>query len=314
MPAQRAVPCLIGATGVGKTPVGIETARRLGAEVICCDALTVYRGLAILTAKPSPPPDAPHHLLDVLHPHETYSAARFLDDADRLIEEIHARGREALIVGGTALYLKAFAKGIGPRFGRDEALRARLEALAAEQGPQALWDLLAAQDPARAKELHRNDLRRLVRALEIVAASGRPASELRQEWDAPDRRPLAIVGLRRGAADLDARIRARAAGMLAEGVADEVARLAASVPPASRELRQALGLADVEAHLAGRLSRDACVDRLALATRQFAKRQATFFAQFEAACWLDVEPGEPPTVTAARVVAAIADYPRGTSA
>ena len=309
--AERPIPCLIGATGVGKTAVGIVVARRLCAEVICCDALTVYRGLSILTAKPSPPPDAPHHLVDVCSPDETYSAARFLDDADRLVDEIRGRGREALIVGGTALYLKAFAKGIGPRVGRDEALRARLEALAASEGPQALWDLLESQDPVRAGELHRNDTRRLVRALEIVAASGRPASDLRREWTAPDRRPLSIVGLRRGAADLEARIRLRAAGMLAEGVAEEVERLATAVPPPSRELRQALGLGDVEAYLAGRLSREACIDRLALATRQFARRQATFFAQFDAATWLDVAPDEPSTETAARVVAV---YARGTSA
>ncbi len=214
-------------------------------------------------------------------------------------------------MGGTALYLKAFAKGIGPRVGRDDALRARLEALAAARGPQALWDLLEAQDPVRARELHRNDLRRLVRALEIVAATGRPASDLRREWDAPDRRPLAIVGLRRGPADLEARLRARAAGMLAEGVAEEVARLAAAVPGASRELRQALGLSDVEAHLAGRLSRTACIDRLTLATRQFAKRQATFFAQFDATTWLDVGPAEADDAVAARVVEV---YARGTSA
>ncbi len=305
------MPCLIGATGVGKTAVGVEVARLLGAEVICCDALTVYRGLSILTAKPSPPPTAPHHLLDVCSPDQTYSAARFLDDADRLVAGIRGRGREALIVGGTALYLKAFAKGIGPRVGRDDALRARLEALAAREGPSALWALLEAQDPVRAHELHRNDTRRLVRALEIVAGSGRPASALRREWSAPDRRPLAIVGLRREPADLEERIRRRAEGMLAEGVAAEVERLAAATPPASRELRQALGLKDVEAYLGGSLSREGCVERLALRTRQFAKRQATFFAHFGAATWLDVAPDEPAARTAARVAAV---YALGTSA
>src|SRR5262245_50858137 len=179
------VSCLVGATGSGKTEAAIALARRIGAEVVCCDAMTVYRGLSILSAKPSPPPDVPHHLLDVVDPGESYSAARFVEDADRLVAEIRGRGRVPLVVGGTALYLKAWTKGLGPKVARDAALRARLEAEADAHGTETLHARLANADPARAAEVHRRDRRRIVRALEIVESTGVKASDLRREWDAP---------------------------------------------------------------------------------------------------------------------------------
>jgi tRNA dimethylallyltransferase len=287
---------------VGKSDVAVALARRLGGEVICCDALTVYRGVSILTAKPAPPADVPHHLLDVADPWEHYDAARFARDADALVAGIRSRGRVPLVAGGTALYLKVWTKGLGPRVGRDPALRARLDALVAERGPGALLERLATLDPLRAAQLHRNDVRRLVRAIEIAETAGVPASALRGEWGAPDRVAVRVVGLRRDPADLARRIEARARAMFREGLAQEVARLDAGPRPPSKELEQAIGLADVRDHLAGRLTLEETVARIAQATRRFAKRQTTFFRQFPAARWLDVPPDEPPSATAARVL------------
>jgi tRNA dimethylallyltransferase len=303
--APPPVPCLVGPTGSGKTDVGVALARAIGAEVVCCDALTVYRGVSVLTAKPEPPPDVPHHLAGVAEPSETYSAARFVEDADRAVAGIRARGRVPLLVGGTALYLLSFTKGLARASGRDEAVRARLDALAREGGTRALHDLLSRVDPARAAQVHENDARRLVRALEIVEATGRPASELRSEWTAPDRVPTAVAGLRRAPDDLAARIERRVAEMARAGAVEEVRRLRAAPVPPSRELAQAIGWKELCAHLEGRLSLDEALTRIAIATRRFARKQATFFRRFDVA-WVDVPAGEPAEETAFRVREALA--------
>lgn len=294
------MPCLVGATAVGKSDVAIALARRVGGEVIACDALTVYRGVDVLTAKPAAPPDVPHHLLGGLEPHETYSAGRFVADCDRVVEDVLGRGRVPLVVGGTALYLVSWLHGMGAAVARDERLRAELEALADREGTAALAARLRAQDPQRAAEVHEHDRRRLVRALEIVEATGRPASEARGQWAAPPRRAAAVVGLRRGDDDLRRRVEARARAMLDGGALEEVAALDAAPRPPSRELAQAIGLADVRAVLAGLLTREACAERLARATWRFTRRQRTFFRRLPVQ-WLDVAQDEPPATTAARV-------------
>lgn len=300
--------CLAGATATGKTDVGIELARARGADVVCCDALTVYRGVSILTAKPVAPPDVPHRLLDLVEPSESYSAGRFLDDADAAIAAARSRGREAILVGGTALYLRTFLKGLGPRVGRDEALRGDLEALEAREGPGALWRRLEACDPARARALHPNDVRRLIRALEIVGATGRPASDQRGEWDAPDRRAAIVVALRRSEEDLDRRIEARTRAMWEAGVVDEVARLRADPRGVSRELAQSIGFADALEVLEGHLDAEAWIERVARATRRFTKRQGTFFRGFASIRWVDAGPDDD-AATIARAVEAAAAGP-----
>lgn len=293
--------CLVGATGTGKSDVAEALGARLRAEMVACDALTVYRRVPLLTATPPPTPGVPQHLVGILEPHESYSAARFSDDADRLVFEIRARGRVPLVVGGTALYLKTWVKGIGPRVGRDPALRAQLHEWAALRGPRALKERLASVDPARAAELHENDVRRLVRAIEIVEGTGRPASTLRQEWNAPDRRPVRIVGLRRAREDLERRITARVASMAERGLLDEVKALDALPHPVSPELSQAIGLPEVREHLAGRLSLEDCLALIARHTRRFSKKQATFFKQFRDATWIDVGADESPEEVAGRI-------------
>ena len=301
--------CLTGATATGKTDVGIELARARGAEVVCCDALTVYRGVSILTAKPVAPSDVPHRLLDLVEPFESYSAGRFLDDADQAIASARLRQKDAILVGGTALYLRTFLKGLGPRIGRDDALRLTLEALHADEGPGALWRRLDACDPVRARELHPNDVRRLIRALEIVDATGRPASDQREQWDGPDRREAIVVALRRGDEDLARRIDARTRAMTRAGVIDEVARLRADSRGVSKELAQSIGFADALERLEGRIDEAAFFERVTRATRRFTKRQGTFLRGFPSIRWVDVVPREDAATIARRVEAAASGPP-----
>lgn len=307
MPEARpdpAVSCLLGPTACGKSEVGLLCARATGGEVIACDAFSVYRGLRLLSAAPSAPTDVPHHLVGILAAHERYSAARFLAEADAAVAAIRGRGRAPWIVGGTALYLRSWLKGLGAPVDRDEVLRARLSERVRTVGPQALHAELAALDPARAAQVHPHDERRLVRALEIIAQTGKPASAARSQWSGPDRVAARLVGLRRPLDDLDARIALRTRSLFEQGVEREVAEFLAAAP--SPEALKALGLAEVAAVLEGRLSRAQAIERIAQATRRFARRQLTFFRSFAGVIWLEVPTGEPGPVTAERVLEALA--------
>lgn len=303
------VPCLVGPTGSGKSEVGVAAARATAGEVVCCDAYTVYRGMPVLTAAPTAPGDVPHHLLGILGPDETYDAARFVTDCDYEVGRIRARGRTPWLVGGTALYLRCWLKGFGPQVPADPGYRSELKALVAAEGPQALHAELERLDPERASELHPNDVRRVVRALEIVRATGRPASTQRLEWDGPDRVTARVVGLRRSWEDLDARIEARTAAMFAAGVLEEARALLALGP--SPQARKVLGLAELERLLAGEIDELQARERIAQRTRRFARKQLTFFSSFDALAWIDVRPGEDVESIASRVLEALSiDAPR----
>lgn len=297
----------MGPTGAGKSAVGVALARRLGAEVVCCDAYTVYRGMPILTAAPSPPSDVPHHLLGILGLDETYDAARFLTDCDYEVARIRERGRQPLIVGGTALYLRCWLKGFGAEVPRDEAFRAALKQLAESQGPSALHARLREVDPERASELHPNDLRRVVRALEIVRATGQAASEQRVQWSGPDRVPARVVALRRTLEDLDARIDARTQAMFDAGLLEEARDLAGR--ELSPQAASVLGLAELRRVLSGEWTAEQARDRIAQRTRRYARKQLTFFAGFDALTWVDAAAGDSDQVLAERVQTALEQAP-----
>jgi tRNA dimethylallyltransferase len=305
------VPCLVAPTGSGKTEVAIDVARRTRGEVVACDAYGVYRGMEILTAAPLAPPDVPHHLVGCLDPADTWSAARFVEAADHLVDAIRARGRQPWIVGGTALYLRAWLKGFDAAVPRDAAFREDLRAVAARDGPETLHERLAALDPRRAAALHPHDLRRVIRALEIVRATGQPASQQRTRWDRPDRVAAVVLGLRRDLDDLDRRIEARVRAMFEAGVVEEARRLLEQ--PLSPEARRVLGLDELERLLAGAIEQDAAIEGIAARTRRLARKQRTFFASFPSLRWIDVGPDEATTTIADRVLAALADQAAGTS-
>ncbi len=282
---------LTGPTGSGKSAVALELADRLGAEVVAMDSMTVYRGMDIGTAKPTAAERARvrHHLIDALDPWESADVAWWLGRAAEACADIRARGKQPLFVGGTPFYLKALLHGLADAPPADPDLRRRLEAEAEQLGKQALHDRLRAVDPKTADRLHPNDVRRVVRALEVWELTGRPISAFQQTWDTPafaggerrglsPPRPLPCVVLEWPRDELYRRIDARVDAMLAAGWLDEVRRLRELPRPLSKEASRALGYRELMAHLSR--TGPGWAETVALIkthTRQFAKRQLTWF-------------------------------------
>jgi tRNA dimethylallyltransferase len=273
--------CIAGPTASGKSRAAMALAERLAprrqVEIISVDSAQVYRGMDIGTAKASPAERAavPHHLIDILDPAERYSAARFVADATRLIAEIAARGALPLLVGGTMLYFKALFEGLDAMPEADAAVRAALDARAANEGWPALHAALAMIDPVTARRLAPNDAQRIQRALEVHTLSGRPLSA----WhtDRPRAAPPPLISLEPGdRAWLHARIAERFAAMLATGLVDEVRALRArgDLHPELPAMR-AVGYRQAWAALeSGELA--ALPAAGTAATRQLAKRQLTW--------------------------------------
>ncbi len=277
--------CLAGPTAAGKTAAALALAGALPLEIVSVDSALVYRGMDIGTAKPTAGELAavPHHLIDVIEPSQQYSAARFVADARRLIDEIRARGRLPLLVGGTMLYFKALFDGIDALPPADAAIRARLDADARARGWPALHAELARVDPATATRLAPNDAQRIQRALEVWQLTGRPLSSLHSgRFESGSTAPdgTALIALEPTAREwLHARIGERFGAMLDAGLVDEVKRLRdrgdlhAELPS-----MRCVGYRQVwEALDAGTASdRASLLERGAAATRQLAKRQITW--------------------------------------
>lgn len=277
---------LSGPTASGKTDLGIDLAGRLGADIVSVDSMAVYRGLDVGTAKPTRPQREAirHHLLDVVSPSEPYTVARWLADAERAVTDCRARGRCILFVGGTPLYLRALREGLARLPAADPFFRAALEAEAARDGSAALHRRLAAVDAVAAARIHPGDLRRIVRALEVVDASGRPlSSHFRPRADPWFDRRIMIVDLPRGL--LRRRIDDRVERMFAAGLVEETAA-ALAADGLGPTARQAAGYAEAVALLAGAIDRAEAVRRTQARTRQLAKRQLTWLRSFHRAVWI----------------------------
>ena len=272
--------CLAGPTASGKTEVALALARRLPLEVISVDSALVYRGLDIGSAKPSAAERAavPHHLIDLIDPLQAYSAAQFVADARRLIDEIRARGRLPLLVGGTMLYFKALREGLDAMPPADPALRRTLDARAAREGWPALHAELAQVDPATAARLAPNDAQRIQRALEVWLATGRPLSAWQQGPRPADGAAWPLLALEpTSRAWLHQRIAARFHAMLAAGLLDEVRALRArgDLHPGLPALR-AVGYRQAWEALEHDHPPALLAERGIAATRQLAKRQLTW--------------------------------------
>ncbi len=276
---------IVGATATGKSALALELAEPLGGEIVNADALQVYRGFDVGTAKPSREERdrVPHHLVDVLEPHEPFSAGEFARRARSAIEEIQGRDRLPMLVGGSGLYLKALIEGISPippiDAGIREALRRRLE----EEGLEVLREELRRVDPATAERLEPADPQRLLRALEVAVGTGRPLSRWIADQPVGEGGIDAVrVGLTLPRALLYDRISVRVGRMLADGWVHEVrALLAAGLEP-SLPAFQAIGYRELAGHVAGRTTLDEATEKIVRATRRYAKRQETWFRrQFE---------------------------------
>jgi tRNA dimethylallyltransferase len=277
----------MGPTASGKTGIAVELAQRLPVELISVDSALIYRGMDIGTAKPDAATltRAPHHLIDILSPTASYSAAAFRHDALRLMADITARGKVPLLVGGTMLYFKALREGLSELPQADPALRAQLDAEIAEHGIEQLHRKLAEVDPVTAARLHATDTQRIQRAMEIYRLSGEPMSTLlaRQTATALPYRLTPIALLPSDRAVLHARIAERFKAMLAQGFLDEVRRLRDEYPELQADLpsMRCVGYRQAWQYLEGEIDYDQMVDAGIAATRQLAKRQLTWLRGME---------------------------------
>ncbi|MBW3548265.1 MAG: tRNA (adenosine(37)-N6)-dimethylallyltransferase MiaA [Actinobacteria bacterium] len=300
MPSGRHL-VLLGPTASGKSALALELARRLpgpGVELVSVDAMQVYRGMDIGTAKPTAGERAevPHHLLDLVDPAEDFSLAHFQAAARSALSSIEARGRRAVLVGGTGLYVRAVVDDLQLPGSFPDA-RAALDA---EPDTALLHRRLAGLDPVAASRMEPTNRRRVLRALEVTLGSGRPFSSFGPGLEAYPASPLAQVGLRLPLDVLDARIAHRFRAMLDAGLLDEVRALLRRPGGLSRTAGQALGYRELGAHLEGRCSLEEAAEEAVRRTRRFARRQLRWFRRDPRIHWLDV--GENPLALAPRLL------------
>jgi tRNA dimethylallyltransferase len=286
---QEFTPLLLaGPTATGKSEVALRLAELLGGEIVSVDSMQVYRGMDIGTAKSSPAERArvPHHLIDVADVTEPFDAARFVRLAREAVSDIQSRGRLPILCGGTGLYFKAFLDGLGEAPSPQPGLRAELEALPLA----ALLRELEQGDPAACQSIDRNNPRRVIRAVEVLRLTGKPFSAQRARWSsAPDTAAFRCFVLNRAAADLHRRIETRVDGMFRRGLVAETEQLLRRGLAQNRSAMQALGYRQVAEHLRGERALPETIELVKTRTRQFAKRQMTWFRKYAPWTWLEAE-------------------------
>ncbi|MBQ9662962.1 MAG: tRNA (adenosine(37)-N6)-dimethylallyltransferase MiaA [Oscillospiraceae bacterium] len=282
-----------GPTASGKTALGIALAKRLDGEIVSADSMQIYRGMDIGTAKATPEEQAavPHHMLDLLEPGENYSVSRYVEDATAVCEDLFRRGKQPIVVGGTGLYIDALLA--GRQFAGAEPENRELRSRLAEEydrlGGEAMLERLRAVDPDRALRLAATDRRRIIRALEVHALTGRSITAHDEE---SRRRPPAYEALYTvlsyaDRAKLYTRIEERVDCMCEEGLFEETARLLEKGVPDESTCMQAIGYRQAAQALRGEISREEAVALIKQATRRYAKRQLTWFRRREGALWLE---------------------------
>ncbi len=309
---------IAGPTATGKTRAALAVARRIGAEIVCADSRTVYRGMDVGTAKPSPAERAqvPHHLLDVADPDEAFTLAEYQRLAADAVAGVHDRGRTAILTGGTGLYIRAVVDRVAvPAVAPDWDLRERLAVEERASGPGTLHRRLRAVDPGAAARIHPHNVRRVIRALEVWEATGAPMSSLHGQVRGGRWVPAAVeaaagsagsgmVALTMDRVQLRARIDRRIDDQLEAGLVEEVRRLLRAGYGRALPSMQGLGYKEIAAYLAGEMTLDGAVEQLRRNTHRYAKRQMTWFRADPRYRWLDVD-DEPADRIASRVLEAL---------
>jgi tRNA dimethylallyltransferase len=283
---------IAGPTAVGKSEIALRLAEQLGGEIISADSMQVYRGLDIGTAKPSPGERArvPHHLIDICDLKENFDAAQFIRLAQKAVEEIQSRGHVPVFCGGTGLYFKAYLNGLGEAPATNPELRAELEAASFE----TLLRELCERDPAAYAQIDKQNPRRVIRAVEVIRLTGKKFSEQRAEWKAQRAVPAKTIFycFTRQPADLHARINARVDAMFARGLVDETRELLQRGLEQNKTAMQAIGYRQVVEHLRGERPLAETIELVKNRTRQFAKRQLTWFRRQLDPEWIELKPDE----------------------
>ena len=284
MAGKIKIVAVTGPTASGKTALAIELAKRLDGEIISCDSMQIYRGMDIGTAKPtkSELSQVPHHMIDILPPDAPYSCSDYVKDAERAVEDIVSRGKLPIFCGGTGLYLDRFLKG-GNDDGAacDESLREELKRFVDEKGIDALYERLVELDPEAAASIHKNNVKRVMRAIEICLITGEKKSEIdKRNASVVDKYDHRVITLAFESRELlYSRIDARVDMMLEEGLLRETEELMKDgVFERSPTAAQAIGYKELLPYLRGESGLDVCVDELKRATRRYAKRQITWFS------------------------------------
>lgn len=294
---------LAGATAVGKSEVALLLAKELGGEILSVDSMQVYRGMDIGTAKPDSREceQVPHHLIDLIDLEASYDAARFVRDATAVMSDLSRRGVVPIFCGGTGLYFKALLGGLGASPPADPDLRASLE----ETSLDALLAELQAKDPETWQRIDRSNPRRVIRAVEILRLTGQPVSEQRADWtdgSAGDLVASRFFVLHRAPDDLKARVDARVDRMFDAGLVEETRGLLEHGLRENPVALQAIGYRQVVDCLDGRISLEEARDLVKRRTRQFARRQGTWFRNQQAGTWIEVAPGDDAISVARRIL------------
>lgn len=287
---KKNVICIVGPTACGKTTLGVLLAKACNGEVVSCDSMQIYRGMTIGTAAPTAEEmdGVPHHMIGVVDPHEDYSAARYADDASACVDDIFARGKQPIVVGGTGLYLDALLSGGAFASGSSGgAIRAKLQQRLAAEGAAALLAELQKIDPACAERLHLRDEKRIVRALEVYAETGQTMTEHNAAKRAtPPRYASQIIALAYAdREEMKTAIDRRVDAMFDAGLTDEVRALLDRGVPRTATALQAIGYKECLALLDGTASEASVRDEIKLRSRQYAKRQLTWWRRREEVSW-----------------------------
>ena len=288
---------LTGATASGKSDISIALAKRLDAEIISLDSMAIYRGMDIGTAKPSEEnqAEAQHHLIDIVDPSETFSVSQYRERALEAIKQIQSRGHQVLFVGGTALYLKALLRGLFDGPPADWEFRKKIEAELADCDSEQLFIRLESVDPVSAHKLHRNDRRRIIRALEVYYQTGTPISHWQTEFDdATPEDQCKVFTVRHPREILHERIEERVNAMFAGGLVEEVEGLLERWGQLSHTAEQAVGYREAIEFLRGERDREETIEKVLIRTRRFARHQETWFRGLAECRIVDIEsPTEP---------------------
>jgi tRNA dimethylallyltransferase len=283
--------CIAGQTAVGKSEIALQLAERMNGEIISVDSMQVYRGLDIGTAKPSPADRArvPHHLIDICDLTESFDAAQFARLAHRAVAEIQSRGHVPIFCGGTGLYFKAFFEGLDEMPSVDAQLRTELEALP----PEKLLEELRERDPVTYEKIDKSNPRRVVRAVEVIRLTGKLFSEVRSQKPEVGNQGPGFFCLTRRPDDLRRRINVRVDAMFARGLVGETRELLKHGFEQNKTAMQAIGYRQVVEHLRSKRSLAETIELVKARTRQFAKRQLTWFRARKNVEWIELEPDEP---------------------